>query len=255
MPAANAPDPEIAPHPDPRQGVFETLLVTAGRPVELEAHLARLAASLRALFAAAPPRETRHLVLERAAGLRLGRLRLGARPRRDGGLELEARGEEVEPSIVFPVAGRGAALVSLAVPGGLGAHKWSDRSLVERAEAGAPAGSLALLRDGDGTVLEASRANVFAVRGGTIVTPPADGRILPGVARAVAIEVARAAGLEVREEAIALAELTGVKEVFLTGSVRGVEPAGSLDGAELPPPGEVSRLLAAELRRRWFDGS
>jgi para-aminobenzoate synthetase / 4-amino-4-deoxychorismate lyase len=247
------PDPENASRrPDPQQGVFETLLVAGGRPVELEAHLERMAASLRALFGAAPVEQARDLVLERAAGLRLGRLRLGARPRRNGDVELETRGEEVEPAIVFPVAERGTALRSLAVPGGLGAHKWSDRSLIERAEARAPAGSVALLLDGDGTVLEASRANVFAVRGGAIVTPPADGRILPGVARAAAVEVARAAGLDVREEAIALAELTAAEEVFLTGSVRGIEPAGSLDGDELQAAGEVTGLIAAELRRRWL---
>jgi branched-subunit amino acid aminotransferase/4-amino-4-deoxychorismate lyase len=36
--------------PDPQQGVFETLLVLNGRPIELDAHLARLEASLKALF-------------------------------------------------------------------------------------------------------------------------------------------------------------------------------------------------------------
>lgn len=244
-----------APLPDPQQGVFETLLVADGRPVELEAHLERMAVSLRTLFGAEPGDEARDLALASAAGLRLGRLRLTARPRRDGGVELEARADEVEPAMVFPVAERGAALRSLAVPGGLGPHKWADRALLEQAEASLPSGSVALLRDGDGTVLEASRANLFAVRGGALLTPPADGRILPGVARARAIEVARAAGLEVREEAVTLAELTGAEEVFLTGSLRGIEPVGSLDGAELRSAGEVSRLLAAGLRRRWLEGS
>ena len=238
--------------PDPEKGVFETLLVAGGRPVELEAHLGRLAASLRALFGADPGEEARDLVLNAAAGLRLGRLRLTARPRRGGGVELAAHGEEVEPSSVFPIAERAVALRSLLVAEGLGAHKWADRTLLERAEAGVQRGSVALLLDRDDTVLEASRANLFAIRGGALVTPPADGRILAGIARAGAIEVARAAGVEVREEAIALAELAAAEEVFLTGSVRGVEPAGRLDGSELQPAGRVTRLVAEGLRRRWL---
>src|SRR3954447_11852769 len=35
-----------SPHADPDRGVFETMLVLEGRPVELDAHLERLAASL-----------------------------------------------------------------------------------------------------------------------------------------------------------------------------------------------------------------
>jgi para-aminobenzoate synthetase / 4-amino-4-deoxychorismate lyase len=267
MSSAPRPDPKKTPRPDPQKGVFETLLVAGGRPVELEAHLARLAASLRDLFGAEPGEKARDLVLGRAAGLRLGRLRLTATPR-GGGVELEAHGEEVEPSLVFPAAERAAALRSFAVPGGLGPHKWADRSLLEQMEAtmsdggqakatataeGPTAAPVPLLLDRDGSVLEASRANVFAVRGGALVTPPADGRILPGVARACAIEVARAAGVELREEALAPADLASAEEVFLTGSVRGVEPAGSLDGAELQPAGAVTRLVAAGLQRRWLD--
>lgn len=238
-----------SPPPDPQQGVFETLLVAGGRPVELEAHLARLAASLRELFGAALGAEAGELVATEAAGLRLGRLRLDARPR-NGGVELAARSAEVDPAAVSPE--RAAALRSLLVPGGLGSHKWADRALLERAEAEMPDGAAALLVDAEGSVLEASRASVFAVRAGVLVTPPLDGRILPGVARAAAVEVAREAGLEVREESLTAADLTAAEEVFLTGSVRGVEPAGSLDSAALSPPGELSRLLASGLRRRWL---
>lgn len=251
------------PRPDPEKGVFETLLVANGRPVELEAHLARLAASLRDLFGAEPGDRARDLVLESAAGLRLGRLRLTATPR-GGGVELKAHGEEVDPSTVFPLE-RVAALRSLVVAGGLGPHKWADRSLLEQMEAAMsdggqvtatagepPTAPVPLLLDRDGSVLEASRANVFAVRGGALVTPPADGRILPGIARARAIEVARAVGVELREEALAPADLASAEEVFLTGSVRGVEPAAWLDGAELQPAGAVTQLVAAGLRRRWL---
>lgn len=242
MPATHA--------PDSRQGVFETLLVAGGRPVELEAHMARLAASLRELFGAELDAGAADLVTKAAQGLGVGRVRLTALPQ-DDGIAMEAHGEAIDPTAAFALSARALALRSLVVPGGLGPHKWADRFLLESAEAGAPDGTVALLVDADGTVLEASRANVFALRGRALVTPPLDGRILPGIARAALIDVARAAGREVREEPLTLDELAAADDVFLTGSVRGVQPASSLDGTELPST-DATALLAAALRRRWL---
>lgn len=231
------------------------MLVVAGRPVELSAHMARLAASLEALFGGETPAGAGDLVRERARGVELGRLRLTVAPDGAGGLAAEARAAAVEPGLVFPPPERTVALRSLVVEGGLGAHKWADRALLERAEAAE--GAVPLLRDGDGAVLEASRSNVFLVRGGALATPPADRRILPGIARMRAMQVARGQGLEVRETEVSLDDLRRADEVFLTGSVRGIEPVRSLDGAELDgaalePRGDVTARLAMELRRRWL---
>ena len=43
------------PPPDPQLGVFETMLVHGGRPIELDAHFERLAASLETLFGGGIP--------------------------------------------------------------------------------------------------------------------------------------------------------------------------------------------------------
>jgi para-aminobenzoate synthetase / 4-amino-4-deoxychorismate lyase len=104
----------------------------------------------------------------------------------------------------------------------------------------------------DGDVLEASRGNVFAVREGRLLTPPLDGRILPGVVRARVIEIAAELGIEVDEEPLRLTELRGYEEVFLTGSVRGIEPVRALDGEDLQVEGQITAKLAAALRERWF---
>ena len=236
------------PHADPGRGVFETMLVIAGRAVELDAHLGRLSASVESLYGAPLPERSRGLVVDRAAELERGKLRLTVVPAARA-LRLRVDAEEVDPGSVFPAAERAASLRSSVVAGGLGEHKWADRDLLERIAAASP-GELPLLLDADGAVLEASRASVFVVKRGRLATPPTDGRILPSIARQQAIEVAAAMEIETSEERLTTDDLQSA-EVFLTGSVRGIEPANTLDGAELAPPGEISAQLAAALRRRW----
>jgi para-aminobenzoate synthetase / 4-amino-4-deoxychorismate lyase len=231
--------------PDPAQGVFETTLVVGGRAVEVDAHLARLAASLDELYGLPLPVEARSLMEDGAVGLTLGRLRLTFVP----GEGLSVRTAEVDLPAVFP---RDATKVApVTVPGGIGAHKWADRRLLDRAsEELAPA--VPLILDEDGSVLEGSRSNVFAVAGGVVVTPPTDGRILPGVARARAIEVARAAGIEVVERPLNVDELAAADEVFMTGGVRGVEPVWRCTGVGEWDSGEFTARVAAELQSAWL---
>lgn len=232
------------PPPDRAHGLFETLLVLDGEPVELDAHLDRLAASLATVFGVERPAGLAGEATDQAGDLALGRMRIDVTP----GQVTALRTEMVDPADFFPEPGRGARLRSLRCDGGLGPHKWADRRpLAETGE-----GAVALLLDGGHEVLEAGRANVFAAIDGVLVTPMADGRILPGIARAGAIAAAGEAGIEVAERPLALAELRAANEVFLTGSVRGVEPASSLDGTTLPPTGEISRRVGDRLRRRWL---
>jgi para-aminobenzoate synthetase/4-amino-4-deoxychorismate lyase len=238
------------PHADPGRGVFETMLVIAGRPVELDAHLERLRTSIEALYGSALPAEARIAVADSAREVEHGKLRLTVVPA-GGGLTLDVTASEIDAGSVFPAADRGVALRSTIVAGGLGEHKWADRRLLDRAAAAAPGDELPLLLDADGAVLEASRASVFAIRAGQLVTPPDDGRILPSIARRQAIEVAAGAGIATSEERLTMADLAS-SEVFLTGSVRGVEPVRTLDGAELPAPAAVSERVAAGLRDRWL---
>lgn len=233
--------------PDPAQGVFETTLVVEGRAVEVDAHLARLEGSLDELYGEALPEQARELIDDGAAGLELGRLRLTVTP----GLEPSVRVAEVAPALVFPDWDGAAELAPVTVPGGIGAHKWADRRLLAGAEEElAPA--VPLLLDSDGTALEGSRSNLFVVRDGAVATPPLDGRILPGLARARAIEVARAAGIEVTERTLTVDELAAADEVFMTGGVRGVEPVERLVGVAEWDFGEFTAQVGAELQRAWL---
>jgi para-aminobenzoate synthetase / 4-amino-4-deoxychorismate lyase len=240
------------PMPDPALGVFETTLVVDGRAVALDAHLTRLESSLDALYGQRAPDQAHRLVTDAAADAALGRLRLTVAPGSDGAAATASvRVAAVDRTLVFPGWERAVELAPVTVPGGIGAHKWADRRLLERAESEA-APAVPLIVDSDGAALEGSRGSLFLVRGGTVSTPPTDGRLLPGITRAQAIEAARGLGLEVREEAVELGALADADEVFLTGAVRGVEPVRRCIGVREWDPGRVTERIAAELRRVWL---
>jgi para-aminobenzoate synthetase/4-amino-4-deoxychorismate lyase len=183
-------------------------------------------------------------------------LRIAVAPDGNGRLEARVERREASAGAFMSLSGIKApratvSLGSLPLAGGLGGHKWVDRSLLDEAQSRLPAETLPLVVDRDGAVLEASRANVFAVRDGALLTPPTDGRILPGVTRARVLEVGAAIGLEAREAELSDEDLLGADEVFLTGSVRGVERVAALDGTALATAGEIASHLGAELRRAW----
>ena len=235
--------------PDPALGVFSTMLVVDGRPVELDPHLAQLRESVRALYGAELPEQAAALACERAHGLALGRVRVSCGPN-GGAPQLDAIARPIERTILLP--DDALDLQSAVLDRWNGAHKWADRRLLERLEAAAaPACALLVMRDG--RVLETTRANVFALgEDGVLRTPPTDGSILPGVTRAQAIAILREAGVEVRTEPLSLDALRAAREAFATGSVRGVEPVRSLDGVEIGGRGELAALVADALRRRWL---
>lgn len=106
-----------------------------------------------------------------------------------------------------------------------------------------------LLRDG--IVGEAAVCNVFVVSGGTLRTPKADERILPGITREVVLELARGENIPVLEDDITRAELASADEIWLSSSTREILPVTSLDGAPVGEgkPGEVYELVAGAFRR------
>jgi para-aminobenzoate synthetase/4-amino-4-deoxychorismate lyase len=85
-----------------------------------------------------------------------------------------------------------------------------------------------LLVDIDGSVLEASFANVFVIERGQLVTPPLDGRILPGTTRQVVLDMALDLGIRVGIERVDRDRLQTADGVFLTSSVRGVTLVGEV---------------------------
>ncbi len=202
--------PRPVPRPDPSAGIFETLLVVDGSAPEAERHLARLARSAAELYDIALPDAlpalVAHAALEQGGPCRLRVLLEG-----DGTVTLEAA--------PLPAPVESIELAPVTVPGGIGAHKWRDRRLLDAlTDACVPAAPL--LVDLDGRLLETAYANVFLKLDGRLVTPPADGRILPGVLRGRLIDEGHVA-----EAVVTLADLDRADALLVGNALRGLLPA------------------------------
>jgi para-aminobenzoate synthetase/4-amino-4-deoxychorismate lyase len=234
-------------------GVFETILVIDGRPVELESHLGRLAASVSSLYGSQPsPRLGAQVVEAAASSAGSQRLRVRVYPSPGGGLRSEVS-LLAAPEAFSGLPAACVALVPTVLAGGLGRHKWHDRRVLSdrRGLLGLGPHEQLLLVDEDGAVLETEQASVFAVFGEVVRTPPVDGRILAGTTREAVVRLAALEGLEVSEESFALADLASAEEVFLTSSIRGLCTVGGLRLSRSFQAGPVSARLAKALWTSW----
>lgn len=231
--------------------LFETVLVHSGRAVELDRHLARLTRSAETLYGCKPPATLADDATAAARGRELARMRIELTVDEAGRTEHLIEVTPLDPGSFFPTRADGARLRSIPAPGGPSEHKLAARQWLEGIEA--QLGEEVPLLVEDGLVLEAGRANIFLVAGGCLITPPLDGRILPGTARAVVLELAAELGIAAEERPLRLEELSGADEVFLTSSLRGIRPVRQLDGENVGGGEEVSARLAARLRGRWLD--
>jgi branched-chain amino acid aminotransferase len=95
-----------------------------------------------------------------------------------------------------------------------------------------------------GELCEATGSNLFVVRDGVALTPPADAGCLLGVTRALVLELAAEQGIATEERALAPDELTSADEAFLTSTTREVHPISKVDAHDIPAPGPITKQLA-----------
>lgn len=87
----------------------------------------------------------------------------------------------------------------------------------------------ALILNHNGTVAEASVANVFALKGDVLRTPPTSDGALEGITRDTVMQLAQRKRIAVEEHSLGRFDLMAADEVFLTGSGARVVPVGTLD--------------------------
>ena len=91
----------------------------------------------------------------------------------------------------------------------------------------------ALMLNMRGHVAETSVANLFVVRDGVLMTPPATDGCLEGITRGTVIECARELGIPFAEKTLGRMDLFGADEVFMTGTGAGIVRISELDGERI----------------------
>ncbi|NUN49996.1 MAG: aminotransferase class IV [Candidatus Brocadiae bacterium] len=121
-----------------------------------------------------------------------------------------------------------------------------------RAEANRRGHFEALMLNERDEVAEGTRANVFWVKDGELVTPSLDTGILEGVTRTVLIGIAREGGRRVREARTGVAELLAADEAFLASTIVEVLPVVAIGRRRIGAgrPGPVAKRLRAAFARR-----
>jgi branched-chain amino acid aminotransferase len=233
-------------------GVFEGIRFYNHRPFRLDAHLARLTSSARAIALQVPyGRDQLTAAVGQtiaAFGRARGYLRLVV-TRGSGPMGLDPRGC-VRPN-VFIIADElnlvgtsareeGARLI-VASTRRLPADGLDPRikslnylnNTLARIEANHAGADEAVLLNGAGRVAEGTTENLFIVRGGDLLTPPVTEGALDGITRHCVIALARDAGIPVREIAVAPYDLYTADECFLTGTGAELIPVRDIDGRSL----------------------
>ena len=103
----------------------------------------------------------------------------------------------------------------------------------------------------DGWLTEASASNVMIVKDGTLIAPPKDHLILPGITYDAALEVARDVDVTVDVRKVSRDEAFAADEMWLSSSTREVLAITKIDGAPFGrgKPGPVFRKVWLAFQR------
>jgi D-alanine transaminase len=251
-------------------GVYEVIRVYEGQPFALNAHLARLwnsAAGIRLnLTIAADELAAAIRKFIELGGVREGMIYLqatrGVAPRN------HAIPEGVQPTLLF----YSRPLEPMAAPGQVGVslisvedERWKrcwvksiallPNVLAKTAAIEAGADEAVFVDGGvmqSGVITECCASNFFAVMNGALVTHPVGARVLPGITRALLLDLARGQNIPVQERPLTLAQAKGADEVFISSTVREINFVHAWDGVRIADgrPGPVTLSLHRALHGR-----
>jgi branched-chain amino acid aminotransferase len=239
-------------------GVFETIVVRAGRPLAVTRHLARLVRSAGALGLPAPDTGALRAAVEEvtsAGGATDAVIRV-VYTSGTGPLGSD-RGDGTPTTAVLlgPAPERPPTTDVVTVPwprnerGALVGVKTTSyaENVLALAEARRHSASEAIFANTAGNLCEGSGTNVFLVLDGQLLTPPLSAGCLAGVTRGLIIEHC---GLDVVERDVPITALPEAEEAFLTSATRNVQAIRAVDGRSLPAcPGPRTQAAAAAYSR------
>lgn len=107
--------------------------------------------------------------------------------------------------------------------------------------------SEAILVGDDGTITEGAGSAFFAIDGSTVITRPLGHEILPSITRAMVMQVAKDAGIQVAERTLTPKEAAGCSELFMAVTTKDIVPITKFDDQP------VSHGTCGALTKRLID--
>lgn len=243
-------------------GLFETVRVARGRPFRFAQHLERLARGAEFLKIKLPfsPRELEKFAAELIAQNNLSEGILRMALSRGTGIRGYSIKDAHQPTLAMTISPLPPenpdepvqwSLVTspfrVPVDDELAAFKTSSKLLnvLARAEAEERGADEALLLNTHGEVAETAGGNLFWVYQKKICTVPAGRGTLPGITRAVVLEICQSRGLETQKCVIKPDALHQAEGIFVTQSALGIVPVAAFDGLPVAPSPLVDQIASA----------
>jgi aminodeoxychorismate lyase len=117
--------------------------------------------------------------------------------------------------------------------------------VMARAEAAEKGADEALLVNTNGEVAETTSGNLFWIYQDKICTVPTGRGVLPGITRAIVLEICQTMGLQTNKRVIKPEALRNSEGIFVTQSALGIIPVSSFDGETVTPSPLVDQIARA----------
>jgi aminodeoxychorismate lyase len=243
-------------------GLFETVRVVNGKPFRMAQHLERMTRGADFLKIKPPftpkelekfagqlikqnqmPEAVLRVTLTRGPGLR------GYSPKIFGIPTLVMTLHPLPPQNVDEPLQWSMITSSFRIPASdaLSSFKTTSKILnvLARSEAETRGADEALLLNTNGEVAETAGGNLFWVYQEKICTVPTGRGVLPGITRAVVLEICQSLGLETNKRVIKPEHLRNAEGIFVTASALGIVPVVAFDGEPVAPSPWVDQIATA----------
>jgi aminodeoxychorismate lyase len=243
-------------------GLFETTRVVNGRPFRFAQHLERMVRGAEYLKIPLPfsPKEIHEFAAQLIEKNELPESVLRVTLTRGAGERGYTPAETAKPTLVMSLhplpplrddAGLRWNMITssyhIPASGAISSFKTTSKILhvFARIEAHERGVDEALLLNTNGEVAETAGGNIFWIYQDKICTVPTGRGVLPGITRAVVLEICQNIGLETNKRVIKPQHLRNAEGIFVTQSVLGIVPVVSFDGEAVRQSPLVDQIASA----------
>jgi aminodeoxychorismate lyase len=244
-------------------GLFETVRVANGKPFRFAQHLERLSRGADFLKIKLPfaPKEIQkcaaqlieknnlsnailRLTLTRGSGARGYSIHGADKPTLAITLHPLPPGNPDDEPVQWSLI---TSAHKLPAGDALAAFKTTSKILnvLARTEAEDQGADEALLLNTNGEVAETAGGNIFWIHRDAVCTVPTGRGVLPGITRAVVLEICQSLGFAVNKRVIKPEHLKNAEGIFVTQSALGIIPVAAFDGRPVAPSQLVGQIAAA----------